>query len=89
MIKASEKKYILLLPLMLMLAFACSIKGSAEVGSTAVPDDAAEFESHYYKVYTDVSGFEKASAEKAEGRISFTSEIQVMHTQNVPDFAFY
>lgn len=66
MIKASEKKYILLLPLMLMLAFACSIKGSAEVGSTAVPDDAAEFESHYYKVYTDVSGFEKASAEKAE-----------------------
>ena len=36
------------------------------------------------------NGHEKSpSAEKAEGRISFTSEIQVMHTQNVLDFAFY
>ncbi|MBR1752398.1 MAG: C-type lectin domain-containing protein [Ruminococcus sp.] len=66
MIKASKRILLLIMPVILFLSSIGSISAEAALGGTVIPDDAAEFESHYYKIYNDLSGFDKASFEKAQ-----------------------
>ena len=66
MIRACKKISLLILPLLLLISSVSSIDCSAELSDTVIPDDAVMFESHYYKIYDDVAGFEKASVEMCE-----------------------
>ena len=64
--RASAKILILILPVMLLMSSFCSIGCMAGQVMTAVPDDAVQLGGHYYKIYDDLAGFKKATADKAE-----------------------
>lgn len=67
MIRASEKILILFLPVMLLISSLGSISCSAEDIDTYIPDDAVQFDSHYYKIYNDASPANAESSCKKRG----------------------
>lgn len=69
MIRMKRPKLIRITVLMLTLALLFGTLGalpvSAELGGRLIPEDAVEFEGHYYKVYDDLKDNKKATWEKA------------------------